>query len=535
MRVGSTLATLPLLGFLFAFAAVPVGVLLASALLAPGGAGAAWRLLNDPLTRQAIANSLLQGSASAVAALSLGYPTGVFLGRWNFPGRRLALALLPVPFLLPSLVMILAISELLGTGGLLLDSFPLLGGLAHGLAGVLLLNLLFNAPIVALLTATAVQATPVEQEEAAAGLGASPFRVYRDVWGPASFAAAGAGALLTFLYSAFGFAAPLILCGPRCYTVEDRVFVLVQFLAEPGPAALLAFWGLLLLLPLLLGYVLLLRRASRRSVRRTRFPRPVRRASWPVLPLALATAVLLGSELLVLGAVLWEAVGVPSALAHASALLGPAATQRVGASTATALLNSLVFAGLAAGVVVCLAVSAGVALRGSRRAAVVIDGLLFLPLLISPVLLAFSLANFWRPALGGANSVWLLIVLSQATAALPLAVPPLLRSLAQLRRGASEAAATLGASPIAAFLDTELPQSARALGSCALLATAIGLGEFTATYFLFLPRFTTLPVELYLLEGARQGALVPVAGAVLLLLSLLLFLGVELGGRRLAA
>jgi putative spermidine/putrescine transport system permease protein len=155
--------------------------------------------------------------------------------------------------------------------------------------------------------------------------------------------------------------------------------------------------------------------------------------------------------------------------------------------------------------------------------------------LVSPVLLAFALASYWRPLLGGSSSVWVLIVVSQASAALPLAVPPLLRSVARLRRGAREAALTLGASRLAAYLDAELPQAARALGSTALLALAIGLGEFTSTYFLYIPRFTTLPVELYLLEGARQTALVPIAGALLLLVSLLLFAGAQAGGRRLAA
>ncbi|MCI4363169.1 MAG: ABC transporter permease subunit [Thermoplasmata archaeon] len=533
MRPRSVAGLLPLGLFLLAFGLLPAVLLLGGALEAQGGASAWWGLLGSPLDRAAIWNSLTQGALSALLATALGYPAGVFLGRWHFPGRSLALAFLPVPFLLPSLLVLLGLAELLGPSGLLGGPLPGLETLDSGLPGILLVNLLFNAPIVALLTATAVRGSAAEQEEAAELLGATPARVYREVWGPLSLLGAAAGALLTFLFSALAFAAPLILCGPRCFTIEDRVFFLAQVLAEPHAAALLALWAVALFATPTAFYALLLRSLRRREGHRRRVPLPLSRGGWRPAPLLLATALLFGGELLLLGSVLYRAL-LPAPGGTGSGwteLFGATVTDRLGISTAQVLGNTFLFASLAAGIVLLLAIGAGFAYRSAPRASAAMGGLLFLPLLVSPVLLAFSLATFWRPLLGGANSVWVLIVVSQAIAALPLSVPPVLQALSRLTRSATEAARTLGARPLTAYLDVELPQALRGLGSAALLALAIGLGEFTATYFLYLPRFTTLPVELYLLQGARQFSLLPALGGVLLVVSLLAFVGVELGGR----
>jgi thiamine transport system permease protein len=533
MRLRSAAGLLPLAVFLLAFALVPAALLLGGSLFAPGGSAAWGAVLGSPLDRAAISNSLAQGALSALLATILGYPAGLLLGRWEFPGRSLAMAFLPVPFLLPSLLVILGTSELLGPGSALVGLLPGLGGLASGLPGILFVNLLFNAPIVALLTATAVRTAPAEQEEAAQLLGARPGRVFRDVWGPLSLLGAAAGALLTFLFSALAFAAPLIVCGPRCFTIEDRVYFLVQVLAEPHAAALLALWGESLFAAPTILYALLLRALRRRGGLRSRRPPPLCRAGWRIAPLVAGAVVLFALELLLLSAVLGRALfpSHGSAPANWSLLFGATTAARLGISTAQVIGNTLLFAALATGIVLLLAIAAGLLHRNAPRVATAADALLFLPLLISPVLLAFSLATFWRPALGGANSVWVLIVLSQAVAALPLAVPPVLQGLSRLSRGAAEAAGTLGARPSAAYLDVELPQVLRGLGSGALLGFAIGLGEFTATNFLYLPRFTTLPVELYLLEGARQTALLPSLGGLLLVVSVVAFLGVELGGR----
>ena len=147
-------------------------------------------------------------------------------------------------------------------------------------------------------------------------------------------------------------------------------------------------------------------------------------------------------------------------------------------------------------------------------------------------MLSFALASFWRPILGGESMVWLLIVLSQTTLALPFALQSLVVALSRVPATFREAAQTLGSRPWPAYLDTEVPQVRGGLITAGLFAFALSLGEFTATYFLAIPRFTTLPVEIYRLQSVRLAAPADALAGLLVIVSLLTFLGITIGGRR---
>jgi thiamine transport system permease protein len=525
----------PALAFVLLLVLVPVGVLFADSLAASGGVSALLPALADPVNRRAIYNSLEQGGLSALLAGALGYPVGILLGRYRFPGRDGLLAFLLVPFLLPSLVVILGFQELFGPVGWLSSPFPGLAPLGSGLLGVLAVNAYFNAPMVALLTATSIEGTSKEQEEAVAVLGGTPGRAYREVWGPISAVGAGAGMLLTFLLSALGFAAPLIVCGARCYTLEVRVWSLDQVLASPAAAGVLALITVLLLTVPTLVYITLTERAHRRQ---TRSPRPARPLpwrdprSWPLIGYG---ALFFAGVLLLLAAVLERSVvpasGGLSALGW-NELFSSGVTGRLGFSTSTALTNTLAFASGASFLAFLVAVVTAYARQRGLARSGWLEYLLFLPLLVSPVLLAFGLATLWRPVIGGASSTWVLILLSQATIAVPFTVQTLRLGLARLSPAPWEAARTLGRSPFGAHLDTELPRIRAGLIGAALFAFAIGLGEFTATYFLFLPPFATLPVELDRLGALRLVPAQEALGALLMLVSLVVFAAIEWGGRR---
>jgi thiamine transport system permease protein len=535
LRVPAWTPLAPLLAFVAAFALVPVALLFASTLAGEGGLAGLTALLADPLDRAAIANSLDQGALSAGLAVALGYPAGLFVGRYAWPGRSVVRSVLLVPFLLPSLVVVLGVEDLFGTGGLLSTAWPALRPLGSGVPGIVVANLVFNLPLVVLLTAAGCEVASRDLEETVAMLGGGPARAYRDAWGPPTWVGAAAGGLLTFLFSALSFAPPLLLCGERCYTVEARIWSLDQVLLDPGGAGLLALvMVLLFLLPTLL-YLRLLRGLRPSADRRAAPPRDLHRAGVGVGLLAAETVAVLGGVALVLGAVLYRSVepyGGQGPGATWSALFSGATAARVGIGIPGALANTLLFAGAAAGIALLLVVPAayGSARRTGRGTGLGV--FLFVPLLISPIVLAFSLATFWRPLLGGESGVWALVIVSQSVLALPFALQSLAIPLAGVSPAARESAQGLGATPFGAFLDAELPRVRDGLLTAGLFAFALGLGEFTATYFLVTPRFTTLPVALYGLANSRQFPLADAAAGLLLVLSLGIFLVLSIGGRR---
>jgi thiamine transport system permease protein len=527
---------LPLVGFVALFGLVPALLLFADgwSQLGLGGAVAA---LSDPLNLRALENSLVQGSLSAIAAVVVGYPVGVLLGRYAWAGQSTARALLIVPFLLPTLVVVLGVEDLFGPTGVLSGLLPALGMFGSGVPGIVAVNVAYNAPLVALLTAVGIESAPADLEETVATLGGSRWQRYRIGWGPASWRGALAGGLLAFVFSALAFAAPLLLCGARCYTLEARVWALAQVLLSPAEAAVVASIMTLLLLAPLAVYLLLVLRptASGPGRFRQRPSLPWRSPSaWPLLGASIGV---LGTFVLLLGSVLYRGLtatapgGAPgSAWAP---LFGSSVTRQLGISTAGALGNSLFFAAAAATIAVLLGVIAGFRRPSAREAG--LRAYLFLPLLVSPIVLSFGLATFWRPLLGGNGSVWLLIVLSQATLGLPFALQGLDVALASVSPRLRESVETLGATPFVAYLEAELPTVRPAVVAAGLFAFALGLGEFTATYFLATPSFTTVPVEMYRLEGLRLPGLSDALAALLVVVSLVTFAALQrVGGRVLA-
>jgi len=213
-------------------------------------------------------------------------------------------------------------------------------------------------------------------------------------------------------------------------------------------------------------------------------------------------------------------------------LFAASTASRLGISVGGSVGNTLFFAALAAAVAIVLATCSSFVTSRRPWLGAPVGLLLFVPVLLSPVVLAEALATFWRPVLGGTANVWLLIVLSQALLGIPFAAQSLEIPLASLPRSAEEGAETLGASPWGAFVDAELPRVRRGVQTAALFAFALGLGEFTATYFLVTPQFRTLPVAVYTLTDDRLYAAAGAGAALLLGLSLVVFaLIVASGGR----
>jgi thiamine transport system permease protein len=534
-RFSDLWGTGPVVLFVLAFALIPVALLFATSLAAAGGWNGLVAVVEEPLNSASIANSLYQGGVSAALAVALGYPAGVFFGRYNWPGRSVLRSFLVVPFLLPSLVVVLGILDLFGPGGIVSSSLPALSAFGTGVPAIVAANLVFNVPIVALFTATACENTSAELEEAVASLGGSPARAYREVWGGPTWVGAAIGGLLTFLFSALSFAPPLLLCGPSCYTVEARIWSLDQVFLDPAAAGALAFVLVLFFLVPTVAYLALVGRLRALPGRRARPRRNLRRNDAIGLGLAVETIAVLAGVGVVIASVLYRAAvptGGVSAGSAFAAFFAPSTTDRLGISGFGMIGNTLFYATVAAMIAVLLGIPAGYAIARRPRRAGGLGLLLFLPLLLSPVVLAFALASFWRPVLGGESTIWILVIVSQATLAIPFALQSVELPLARLGPSVRESAESLGASRWGAFLDADLPRVQDGLVTASLFAFALGLGEFTATYFLVTPQFTTLPVALYRLADARQFAVAGADAGLLLLLSLAVFLVLVMGGRR---
>ena len=141
--------------------------------------------LGDVRHLTSLAETLALSIAVTVATLVLGGIPGLFLARNRFPGRALLVSILTLPLAFPGVVIGFMVILLAGRQGLVGQISQLLGGerivFAYSMAGLFLGYVYFSIPRVVLTVMASAEKLDPQLEEAARSLGASPWRVFRDV------------------------------------------------------------------------------------------------------------------------------------------------------------------------------------------------------------------------------------------------------------------------------------------------------------------------------------------------------------------
>jgi len=498
--LASALVPLAVLGLFFV---LPVWGMLSRGFFADGQfqGGAVLDVLGRPEIRRAVWFTLWSSAAGTTLACALGLPAAYVLHRLEIPGRTAVRALLVVPFVLPTVVVGVAFEQLIGRGG------PL-GGLGlDGTPVAIIAGLVFfNASVVIRVVGGAWESLDPRPAEAAAALGATPWRVLRDVTLPALRPALVSAATVVFLFCATAFGIVLTLGGLRWSSVETQIYLLTTDLLDLQGAAALSILQLLVVTGLLLAAARA-RRTTDPTVARDRARR--RRPARGDVPALLATGLLLLLVAAPVAALVVTSLRVDGSwsLVNYRALQTPGSHQALLVPVTTALVNSVRIAVDATWMSLLLGLSvAGIVTRRSRtrperRLRGALDGLFMLPLGVSAVTLGFGfLITLGHPPLDLRDSP-LLIPVAQALVALPLVVRILVPVLGGVDDRLRQAAATLGASPARTLLVVDLPVVWRPLLAAAGFAFACSLGEFGATSFLVRDDRPTLPVVIYRLIG----------------------------------
>ncbi|QES44125.1 iron ABC transporter permease [Streptomyces venezuelae] len=448
-----------------------------------------------------------QALASTALTLLVALPGAYVFARFEFPGKRVLRAVVTVPFVLPTVVVGTAFLALIGRGGL----FDELWGvrLDTTVWAILLAHVFFNYAVVVRTVGGLWSQLDPRQEEAARMLGASRWAAWRTVTLPALAPAVAAAALMVFLFTFTSFGVVQILGGPAYSTLEVEIYRQTAQLLDLPTAAVLtlvqfAAVGLILAIH---AWTVRRRESALKLVDAAAVARRPRGAGqWTLLGFVMATVVLL--ILLPLGVLVQRSFDGPDGFGFAyykeltsadgGAFLVP---------PIEAIGNSLQYAVVATAIAVLIGGLAAAAL--TRRAGRLVrgfDALLMLPLGVSAVTVGFGfLITLDKPPLD-LRSSWILVPLAQALVGVPFVVRTMLPVLRAVDGRLREAAAVLGASPLRAWREVDLPMVWRALLIAAGFAFAVSLGEFGATVFIARPDNPTLPVAVARLLG-RAGDL----------------------------
>ncbi|MFZ9627917.1 MAG: ABC transporter permease [Ilumatobacteraceae bacterium] len=431
--------------------------------------------------------TLWQAVVSTVLTLALGMVPAYVLARFSFPGRRLVLAVVTVPFMLPTVVVGAAFLALLPDH-------------LHGTTTALVLaHVFFNVAVVVRLVGAMWSVIPHELTGAARTLGASPWQVLRLVVLPLLRPGIVAASTVVFLFTFTSYGAVVLLAGPGHPTVEVEIVRLATQLGDVDRAVALSVVQLVVLALAVMVSAGIQRRASRplgavpvRRVARTRRERSLVVTTGAVVAVMMTLPVIaLVRRSVVLGGRLtleaWRSLGHNSGRPGMSLGVDPlgsiTASLRI-AAAATVLSCAI-------GLLGALAIGAA-----RRRLAGTLDVGLMLPLGTSAVtvglgmLITFDHAPFdWR-------ATWWLVPVGHSLIAVPFVVRAVLPVVRSVPTAQLDAAAVLGAGPWRAWWEVVVRRLPRALLVGAGLSAAISLGEFGATTFLTRTGHETVPVAI---------------------------------------
>ncbi|QGX99705.1 thiamine/thiamine pyrophosphate ABC transporter permease ThiP [Roseovarius faecimaris] len=495
-----------------AVAALILGTLLAVALRAETGRGlsfADWAALRF---------TVVQAALSALLSVALAVPVARALARRRFVGRRLLIALLGAPFILPVIVAILGLLQIFGRSGWLSDLLVAAGFQPlqiYGLHGVVLAHVFFNLPLATRLILQAWQEVPAEQYRIAAQLNFSPWTMFRLIEAPLLRRACPGALAVVFAICLSSFAVALTLGGgPRATTLELAIYQAFRFDFDLGRAAMLS--GMQLVLTLCAAGLAL--RLTRGDGFGTGLDRHLRRWDGGSIGARLldATWIVLAALFLLLPLLAICIAGLPDLARMPASVLSAALT-----SIAVALGSTVLLLGLA------LPMAAGVAL--GRAGPIELAGILGLA--ASPLVIGTGLFILLRPVADPFALALPVTALVNAVMALPFALRILIPRARAVVHDMSRLALSLDMGHVTFARLVLLPRMRAQIGFAAGLAAALSMGDLGVIALFADAEIATLPLQIFRLMGAYRVQDAAAAALLLLILSMAIFWLLDRGGR----
>ncbi|MGH8871985.1 MAG: ABC transporter permease [Acidimicrobiia bacterium] len=442
--------------------------------------------------------TLWQAVVSTVLTLLVAAPMTWAVSYYEFRGRRLATALVTVPFVLPTVVV--------GTAFVAL-------GWRDSVGAIIAAHVFFNVAVVVRTVGALWSRLDPDLRDAGRVLGASEWNVFRTITLPLLRPAIAAAASIVFLFTFTSFGVVLILGGFRFATLEVEIYRQAVALFDLPLAASLAVAQLVGVTAALFAY-------SRYQERHA--------ATWSLRAEAARPRPSGRSRLLVAVSVIvtLAAMSVPIAVLVARSLqpgsyLALFQEDPVVGTPISSAANSLLFAVIASIVAMAIGVMASEVISGRRGSlSRWFDLTLMLPLGTSAVTVGFGfiVALGWPVDL---RATFWLVPIAHALVAIPFVVRTTVPTLRSIPAETREAARVLGASPGRVWREIDLPIMSRAALVGAAFAFVVSLGEFGATSFVARPNTTTMPVMIFRLLSRPGSASLAMAMAMAVALAVI--------------
>lgn len=459
-----------------------------------------------------------QAIASTLLTVVVGLPLAFLLYKRRFFASKFLRNFLLVPFVLPTIVVAIALGDLQKLFG------------ENQILVILLAHLFLNLSLVVRIVGSAWLQLDPELDSAAELDGASGLQKFFAVSVALLRPALISAATLVFLFCLTSFAMILFLGAGQVQTIETQIYFSLNQRLDINTAATLSLvqTGLTAITFVISQKVGAAPIAFETHDVEQAALRLKNREGWLA---GTMVVFLLALFVIPIFSVLAKAFTLNGefTLTNFANLSGRGARQLLDLTVFEAALNSLRNSAIAAVLALAIGLLVAWLLRGNRGW--LIELFFLLPLGVSTVVLGFG----YLLAFGGQplplRESWLVVPLVQALIATPMVIRIIRSALSSLGNAANEAAANSGATNWQIFRFIELPQLRPAIGTAFAFALLVSLGEFGSSALLAYGEQSTLPIVLMRLisrPGEQNYGMAMAASAMLILLNLLLVSATEL-------
>lgn len=500
----------------------------------------------SPYTMRIMAFTLFQAAISTLVSLLIGLPGAYLMATYRFPGKKIIRAICTIPFVLPTILVVLGFVIFYGNNGLLNRALMALFGLEeppikflYSFSAVIIAHAFYNFPIALNLVSSFWEHMDDRCEQAASTLGAKRGKVFWTITLPRLMPAIISAASLIFLFCFTSFAIILVLGGgPRFTTLEVEIYRRARMTMDLGGAAALSIFSIIITSLLLVWYSYTQRSMARQEAFSAGQPKLARKPA-TVWGRIVATVYAIVAAVFVLAPL--ASIVIRSFMAPVTRTSGEQFSlkwyrQLFGFSNATghmgvaleAVIHSVVIGCIVALVTVPIALTVAAAIRRRKSlSGTMMELLVMLPMAVSSVIIGLGYYLI-ASRLGGYNLGFTMVVLAHMVIATPFVLRTVLPEYRKIPASYSQAAMTLGATPARTFWSVEVPLLRSALVTGGMFAFAISMGEINATLTLADSQLTTLPLVMYRLINSYnyQGACA--LGTILILVCAIVFIAGEL-------
>lgn len=522
--------SIPLVFFLFAFI-LPVFSIL--------GLGFAKipEILSDSYYIRVLFFTYGQALLSALFAVLASLPAAYFLYRYNIKGGSAIRAFATIPFIVPPIIAVLGFVHFFGNAGYLnkflmqvfnLENPPL--KILYSFKAIIIVHVFYNLPVSLKIILDRLEKIPMELYQTSLTLGSNKIKSFFKIVLPFLLPSLISAFSIIFLYCFLSFAVIYVLSGgPRFSVIEIEVFNFIKNNLDYSSAAGLSLCGMFLCFSTV-GLLFFLQKKLDFKFQKTR--------SLDKLSLSH----LLKKPFLLIFMLIYLVFYLLLSLAPILSVLFGAFLDKNGKFTfawigqifSTNLLNSL-----SSSIVLALSVAILTSIfslffcyysfrKGNFNSRLNI--LFMTPLFVSPFLIAGGYL-----LLGGSldfSNPFFLLILAHAVVAYPISSKFIQNGLSSYNKNLSLASYSLGQKPFSTFLKIELPYILPSLFSQMVFAFAVSTGELSAALIFASNKNSTVPIQISRLLSAYRIELACALGSVLIVISFIVFLIIELLGKR---